>query len=651
MIDDIVQKIYLSIKDNIDLSWSNLEKIRYIYLAIGKLIEKNTDFFLNEKLADLKLSDDELFAVYKDNDINVRKYDGGEQYQVICKSAAYIQKEVLNKFGIKAEYVVTCGNEDEIRHWFLAVVDNENQYFLTLAADLPYIKNNLPTYHFASSISLFRSNTINKEKLKSNLFNYYLVKKDDNCFLITKNDYKYINITDKNCVVYDLNEKLYDILPNEVEYVVRSYDINQNLKTRKNTKEINGIEFEFEEIAYTNLNIAGSQTLSNIDNKIGYGSAYQELEYLTDKNFKEMFYILKEENSKIYQIFNDSLGISDDLSISFDEVTENKVNKLCYNFNRYIAAFLNQKYSSNNFTEDNILKELLKINNLECSSEEDIDKNIKKLKKDKKGTNDGELISNILSIFIIEDMFKELINLKKEINYLDNNIRVMLYDYNKTEMTDKGLASQIYYDNKKRLDLEKELDKLKTKLSISKLSPMLNRIAFYFVNNDKYEIPAVYSDTKEFIPQKYIIEKFCLMIPTVLDINCGNIKTNSHTSFSVQGYSEQVVIIKNLLIRIFNELNEDNCSKLTNYNSGYAPILNRIRVCPVKNIQTGEYAICFRFWATENEDEKELIYIPSQNKIVNFDILSDSNKYMYVSTSIDKKIDELEEIEDTNIIR
>ena len=139
-------------------------------MFLGKYLEKNTDFFLNDKLESLKISDEDIKRIYTDDKIAVANRNNNYSYQIICKSAALVLKGIFDRLNIKSTMVHTCGKEDEIRHWFLVVSDdNYKQYYLTLAADLPYIKNEFPTHHFANSIPYFNitQNSISKNEDKS----------------------------------------------------------------------------------------------------------------------------------------------------------------------------------------------------------------------------------------------------------------------------------------------------------------------------------------------------------------------------------------------------------------------------------------------------------------------------------------------------
>lgn len=142
---------------NVNNSWPTLYKIRYVYLALGKILQKDTDFFfsVDNKLEEQNLSIEEIEKVYCDN-------KSAGDLKVICRSAAYILQRVYDELGIKSELVKSNNNvidvnfDDKnviIHHWFLAVYDEDGKaYFLTLASDLPYIQMGMQTKHFASNI-------------------------------------------------------------------------------------------------------------------------------------------------------------------------------------------------------------------------------------------------------------------------------------------------------------------------------------------------------------------------------------------------------------------------------------------------------------------------------------------------------------------
>ena len=127
---------------NVNDSWPTLYKIRYVYLELGKLLQKDTDFFfsVDHKLEEQNLTLEDIERVYCDD-------KSAGDLKVICRSAAYILQNVYEKLGIKSELIKSNNNvidvnfDDKnviIHHWFLAVYDDNGKvYFLTLASDLP----------------------------------------------------------------------------------------------------------------------------------------------------------------------------------------------------------------------------------------------------------------------------------------------------------------------------------------------------------------------------------------------------------------------------------------------------------------------------------------------------------------------------------
>ena len=170
MIYNIGSKINRII-NSVDETWPTIVKIRYVYIEIGKILQKYTEFFwsVNNKLGEKNFSIEKLRRIYEDDkgDLNSSDWE-----KVICKSAASILKIVFDRLGIESKLVKSTDSAkvvDEentellINHWFLAVKDEECTYFLTLVADLPYIQNGLRTRHFASNIPYYRID-INGEK-------------------------------------------------------------------------------------------------------------------------------------------------------------------------------------------------------------------------------------------------------------------------------------------------------------------------------------------------------------------------------------------------------------------------------------------------------------------------------------------------------
>ena len=77
-----------TVKKGIHDDWNTLEKIRYVYITVGKYLKKDTDFFLSlkNKLGELNLSKEDLYNIYNDD----KKINSENWNKVICKSCAII---------------------------------------------------------------------------------------------------------------------------------------------------------------------------------------------------------------------------------------------------------------------------------------------------------------------------------------------------------------------------------------------------------------------------------------------------------------------------------------------------------------------------------------------------------------------------------
>ena len=652
-IENVISHIYDNIKDKVNNNWNKISKIRFIYLSVGIFLEKNTDFFLNDKLDDLKLNDDDMLRIYQNNYINERTYDGGRQFQIICKSAALILKGIFKKFDIDSSLVVTCGNEDEIRHWFLtAIGDNGEQFFLTLAADLPYIKNKFPTQHFANSINFFNSqvlkNDVEKEissydRLLSRISllglsvnDFVIVSKDNEFFVISKEDLKFIEIKSDNVKIMELNS-CDDFLKKHtgnIVFATRQYEYSDGLSYRKKQRNINGIDVEYSEIDYTDLNMNGS--LRSIDTAIGYSDLYESENLISEQDYMKLFYVYFEENSDFFKIIHDSLEVGNGHSKSVDDITEVQVQRMISSIDAYIAQYLNQIYDTDIFHSDDYMQKFLSFNNFPINEEITLKANLKKYKKDiSLDFKTSDLVAMLLNIISIEERFLKYIDIKNKMEHQHELIEHTIQDYHSSSVKNKNDEDIIYDLNMKYFELEKEYDSASKDLSIQKLNPILNRIAYYFIVNN-YDKMFFHSDSNQFISQDYIYNKFCAMFPMVFDCNYEDNMTLAKTSFSIQGYSEQVVIIKEFLKLLFSELTEKNCSLVSQYDKIYSPVENRIRVYPLRNRQTNEYAIGFRFWANPNdalEEEKTMIYIPSLNTLRDYNPIKDRKQSLSVSST------------------
>ena len=208
-----VEELSKKVIDSIDDSWSTIEKIRYVYLEVGKFVEKYTDFFysVDKKLGEKQLSLDKIKDIYDDE-----KKSG--DLKVICRSAAFLLQHIYDELGIESKLIKTnntiIASDDEmeflLHHWILVVKDGDKNYFMTLTADLPYIQSGMETRHFAANIPYKRMygnkemQIYQGEEIIPSLIDKHTLKNIDRKIGYLKNQYN-LDENYKQSSIYDYN--------------------------------------------------------------------------------------------------------------------------------------------------------------------------------------------------------------------------------------------------------------------------------------------------------------------------------------------------------------------------------------------------------------------------------------------------------------
>lgn len=159
-LENEIQKII----NNIDPSWNQLEIVRFVYIEVGKIIEKNTEFFFTQsnKLQKNALSEEEMTKI---NNVTLESiYENDEWYRVICRSAGILLQEIYSRLNIPSHLIksysyapLTQTSNKKTYHWRLSVDINDTHYSLVLASDLFNIKNGFATEHFATKLDYYNA--------------------------------------------------------------------------------------------------------------------------------------------------------------------------------------------------------------------------------------------------------------------------------------------------------------------------------------------------------------------------------------------------------------------------------------------------------------------------------------------------------------
>ena len=369
------------IVSNVHDDWPTLYKIRYVYLAVGKELMRDTDFFLSVdgKLGEANLSSQEIIDIYNS--------EKGRGLAVICKSASSILKMVYDRLGIRSKLVETNTSlatiydkgEFLINHWFLAVYDEDGKaYFMTLTPDLGYIQMNMETKHFASNIPYIRDFGLKKmqvykgEEIKPSFISRNELKEIDIAIGYIKKEYLYNDKYQKtNQWEKNYDNASFSMLKNEMKDNKLFYELALHKSSFyqfcTNFKGENGKYISFTQDDLVNLTdddwyyfnkIVCEQVLNKISQILGY-----EIFVIPNINSKHWNYeswllnlcvqlqdkILK----RMYQKDNTDINVNLDLNH--------------FEYNKW-SKNIKAKYNSNT-TYDDILSILDKMNTLVKSTE------------------------------------------------------------------------------------------------------------------------------------------------------------------------------------------------------------------------------------------------------------------------------------------
>ena len=619
-IEESTKKKYSKLQHDLDIyiekqrniKWSKLQQIRFLYLELGKYLEKNTDFFLNDKLDELSLTNEERQAVY-DNDLLLiaDPEKRGKIYQIICKSAAVFLQTGLNKLGVVNSKVHTILEEEGIHHWFVVAQDDDKkQYFLTLAADLPFIKNNFPTEHFGTDFPLFDEN----------------------------------------------GNQVYD--PYDLEDIgIVLGKITDECRLLGENKSGFGIKHE----------VIPEDELRKIDTSICHESLYESLSFANSKEIKKLISQVYEDNSNVNRLFRKCFGFVDG---GFDPISNNR-NPNCLDdkhlfkpmnelkreqFDSFYETItpwvfdylgknelLNKKSDLNSFFKDGLVNILKRVRNENINNKkkrgigdivldddmtyEEIVARNKELIISINKSSYFDYFSVLNSLYLIRKNFTLYFDLTEKLHEIDELAKVALYDEQHNKLSEM------------REKVTNELVNVQKQLSIRRMNHFLHELSYNIEVKDDVEFA-----NDKFVPMEDIVRRFQLVFPKIMDMKSDFNSTVSSTNFSRQNYSEQIVIVKRMLAMMFSDLTHKNSNLCHSYtdekikSSLYSAVDNRINTYPLKDKETGEYCIGFTFLPADDEGIVEYIYIPSENELRRRNPIEDMNKYWIASVRFNDKL-------------
>ena len=551
-IDELID----SVLRGVDNSWPTFYKIRYVYLEVGKILNRDTDFFfsVDGKLDEANLTIEQIKEIYESNT--------GRDYKVICKSASYILKMIYERLGIKAELIetnttiATVGADDFlINHWLLVAYDGDKAYFMTLTPDLPYIKMGMETKHFASNIPYERS-------YNGKIFKVY---------------------KGEQIIPSSVSKEYLKKVDQDIGYIKEMYHYGDNGNISK--------EWNYH---YTNA------SLFMLRDALKNNKLFYDLEICKTTFYKDLinFTGSKGQNISLYDC-------------SLFQLDESDVNIWIKTLCTHVA----EKIS-----------DLLRMNIDVVPPVEN------------PNWNYNAWLFN-LCVQMEDRLIKEL-SVDKDVDTKELKIDVLNFNYNKwsKKLKKKLSVSNDPYDYDNVLVLIDKLNALinclNTKGKIGHLGEIFNSLAFHFIKPE--HLYQYSTDDDGYLTNYYIANKFEVLFRQIFD--CGN----TIGEFNKMDYSEQIVIIKEILAMMFPEINYDNSKQLTDYNPEFSAILNRIQIYPIKNKKNGKYAIIFNIIGDYARGDYYFFYNPRTNEFNVTDALNIYNDYIVVSSRMKDRIESLE---------
>lgn len=250
-----------------------------------------------------------------------------------------------------------------------------------------------------------------------------------------------------------------------------------------------------------------------------------------------------------------------------------------------------------------------------------------------------------LSSKIEDEIYRQFDLYNDEIKEI--SIQVDNFKYNKwSKKLKQKLDINGIYDHENIIFILDKLNALvnciKSKGKNGSMNSLLQSLSYHFIN--PYNLYENNIDEEGKLSSYYIANKFDEMFERVFSCN------ETITNFNMMSYSEQVVIIKEVLALMFPEINVENSKMVDGYDERFSPVLNRIQIYPVKSKIDGEYSIIFSVIGDDMDEDFYFFYDLKNNTFNVCNILEINNDYIFVSNRMKSKlgVEDLEDVEETN---
>ena len=166
---------------------------------------------------------------------------------------------------------------------------------------------------------------------------------------------------------------------------------------------------------------------------------------------------------------------------------------------------------------------------------------------------------------------------------------------------------------------------------------IFNSLSYHFINkNNIFET----SLNNGVASTRYIAYKFKKLFKKIFSCNDEKLEFNN------MEYSEQIVILKSIVDRMFPELNRYNSLADNTFNEDYSVVQNRIQIYSIKHKHNDKYALIFHIVGDETYNDTYYFYDPKENIFEVANILKVYSEYIIVSDRFKTRIEEMEDLEE-----
>ena len=207
-----LEKYIEEVKENTE-NFSDIEKLRYVYLDLGKRFSFNLDFSFGNSETKKKIYN----KSHKSNELE----QSMENNTIICKTSSTIYEYIMKKLGVNIKTETDDMDMRKYPHTYNVVTTKENKkYLFDLQEDMRYIKAHLRTQRFGISM---------QKDDKEPIINRFELEQIDKKLKYITNELYY---TDEYLELIKNNMKMFDDFSEKVQFALENIEAynNSNMK-------------------------------------------------------------------------------------------------------------------------------------------------------------------------------------------------------------------------------------------------------------------------------------------------------------------------------------------------------------------------------------------------------------------------------------